>query len=93
MTQEMLPEDIFTRSRRPWKARVQIKHLLPEDEDLTPDEIGALGAQIAKIMSTCDRFDNDNILYTLALARDVDTFDGAMEQLYDECDAARIWVE
>lgn len=89
----MLPADIFTRPRRPWQAKIQIKHLLSDDEDLLAEQINEKGKQIAAILRRCPLFQAPLIIEAFENARTMGVFNDALELMYDECDRVRIWVE
>lgn len=94
MSQEMLPEDTFTRPRGRWKEKIQIRHLL-SDEDLPLDQLKEKGKQIAAILRGSRLFDDDGVIMEFAegLFDDLDDFNYTLSKMYDECDRARIWVE
>lgn len=89
--QEMLPADIFTRPRG-WQAKIQIKYLLTDEEDLTPEQINKKGKTIAAILKNCPSFDDGEIITNFEGVDDLDEFNSILDDLYDYCDTVRIWV-
>lgn len=88
----MLPSDIFTRPRRPWQRTIQVKHLLTDEDDLTPEQIRATGQAIAKILAHVPLFDEE-IIANFEQVDDLDEFNSILEDMYDECDNLRVWVK
>lgn len=78
-----------------WKARVYIKDLLTEDE-LTPEQINAIGKQVAEKLEACSLFVGEQAEYILSNFQhvwDEDTFNRILAEMYTECDYLRILVK
>lgn len=93
MSNEMLDRDILTRRREPWKATIAIKHLLTDEGDLSPEQINEKGKAIAGKLSKCKLFENDDVIERFEMVDDLDEFNDALAEMYDECDRARIWCK
>ncbi len=92
MYEEMLSADIFTRPRQPWQAHINIKHLLT-DETLEPEQINKLGKEIAGKLRRCSLFTDEEIIANFEHVDDEDEFKSILDDMYSECDRARIWVK
>ena len=88
---EMLSPDVFAR-RQPWKGKVRIKGLLT-NEDLSSEKIKELGKKVAARLRLQKLFDDEVIIEEFENVDDQDEFNSILEDLYDYCDAVRIWVE
>jgi hypothetical protein len=89
--QEMLPDDIFNQPRQ-WLATIRIKHLLTDEEELTPQQINEKGKAVAAALKGCKPFDNDDVVDRFETVDELDEFNDALREMYDYCDAVRIWV-
>jgi hypothetical protein len=92
MNEEMLPADIFTRSRQPWQTHLRIKDLLTR-EDLEPEQVKMLGKTIAGKLHRCSLFTDEEIISDFEDVEDQDEFNAVLDRMYDECDRVRIWVK
>ena len=88
---EMLSPDAFVH-RPPWKCKIRIKDLLT-NKDLSPEEIKELGKKVAARLRLQKLFDDEVIIEEFENVDDQDEFNSILEDLYDYCDAVRIWVE
>lgn len=83
-------------SRLGWKTRISIRHLLSDDDDLSAEQITAIGKQIATILKNCESFmevfEAKQIVYDLERADNYDDFNEQLDAMYDVCDGERIWV-
>lgn len=90
----MLDPSVFTSPRRGWQAKIRIKHLLTDDDDLTPQQINEIGKKIATALKQCPTFDSEHeIVAWFEDVDDMDEFNSILDDMYDECDSLRIWVE
>lgn len=90
--QEMLDPKVFTR-RPGWQAKIRIKHLLTDNNDLTPQQVNEIGKQISATLMQCSRFNDEEIITGFDQVDDMEEFNSLLDDMYDVCDDARIWVE
>jgi hypothetical protein len=89
---EMLDPKVF--QRRPgWVATIRIKHLLTEDDDLTSEQINAIGKAIARHLKACTLFEGEDIIANFEGVTDLDEFNSILDDMYNVCDDARILVK
>lgn len=89
---EMLDREVFTRKPR-WQAKIFVKHLLTDEDDLTPEQINEKGMAIASVLRRCDLFDDNEIITNFEQVDDYDEFNSILDDMYSECDRVRIWCE
>lgn len=92
---EMLPAGIFTRPRGRWQEKIRIKHLL-SDEDEPVEVLRAKGKQIAAILRRSRLFADEDVIEEFDDPECIDDmidFNRILDDMYDECDRKRIWVE
>ena len=92
MSEEMLPADIFTRPRQDWKAEMDFRDLLTDEEELTPDQIKAKGQALAVRLEAQPLFEAQDTIALLKEVDNLDEFNSLLDQVWDECNRARIWV-
>lgn len=86
-----------------WKYTLQLKDAFVDDaEDLNEEAVVGLSATLAeritKFVSTLSannelRFELEDIAWEMANCTEIHEIDGVLEQLYDICDAHRVWVK
>ena len=89
---EMLDPQVFTRPRS-WQAKVRIKYLLTDEDDLTAEEINGKGKLIAIALNRCKLFRIKDIISRFEEVDDLDEFNDILDDMYTYCDTVRIWVE
>jgi hypothetical protein len=79
-----------------WKAQVHIKQFLTKDDNLTPEQVEAIGAQIANRLKNCRMFmqalEAEQIIYDIERADNLPDLNEQLDAMYDVCDSERVWV-
>ncbi len=77
-----------------WRGNIQIKDLLSED-DVADDEAIALAETAAGRIEQCDLFPSnvrEEVATGFRETVDMETFNDAMNALYDAADSLLVWV-
>ena len=77
-----------------WPKELKIKDLLSH-EDVEPARALVLGEEVAIRLSAhrvFDPIDNDSLIRTFRNVNSQDSFNDAMNDLYDKADAWRVWI-
>ncbi len=77
-----------------WPKELEVKDLLSH-EDVSPEEAARLGELVAGRLSAhrvFDPVDNGFLIRTFREVDSQDSFNDAMNDLYDKADAWRVWI-